>query len=87
MNSGENTGTEMKSVETEHLIKLECKYCERCGGLWIRRRGETEARCTQVCCRGGAAYAVVEGKEPSCHRGVPDECCASGGVANGAIQP
>jgi hypothetical protein len=34
-------------METEGLeiIHLELKYCERCGGLWIRTRGTGEVYC------------------------------------------
>jgi uncharacterized Zn finger protein (UPF0148 family) len=34
-------------METESLeiIRLELKYCERCGGLWIRARGTGEIYC------------------------------------------
>jgi Zn-finger nucleic acid-binding protein len=27
------------------VIELELKYCERCGGLWIRRRGSKQVYC------------------------------------------
>ncbi len=27
------------------VVQLELKYCERCGGLWLRRKGATD-----VCC-------------------------------------
>ena len=33
---------EMENVE---IIWLELKYCERCGGLWIRPRGAEEVYC------------------------------------------
>jgi Zn-finger nucleic acid-binding protein len=30
----------------EHeLIQLELKYCERCGGLWLRRQGVSTVYC------------------------------------------
>ncbi len=34
-------------METERfeLIEVELKYCERCGGLWLRRKG-----CSKVYC-------------------------------------
>jgi Zn-finger nucleic acid-binding protein len=34
-------------METERLeiVHLELKYCERCGGLWLRRRGEAHVYC------------------------------------------
>ena len=27
-------------------IELELKYCERCGGLWLRVRGKDDVYCT-----------------------------------------
>ena len=27
-------------------MSMELKYCERCGGLWLRHRGEEEVFCT-----------------------------------------
>ena len=33
-------------METEwELIQLELKYCERCGGLWMRARGSHQVYC------------------------------------------
>ena len=34
-------------METERLefVYLELKYCERCGGLWLRQRGEPQVYC------------------------------------------
>jgi len=34
-------------METERLemVYLELKYCERCGGLWFRRKGEPQVFC------------------------------------------
>jgi len=35
-----------------NVIKLELKYCENCGGLWIRRKGDHLLYCNgcrQVC--------------------------------------
>jgi hypothetical protein len=28
------------------VIELELKYCERCGGLWLRVRGKDEVYCS-----------------------------------------
>ncbi len=30
---------------TRHLISMEVKYCENCGGLWIRRQGDLVVYC------------------------------------------
>lgn len=28
------------------IVELELKYCERCGGLWLRVRGKDDVYCT-----------------------------------------
>jgi hypothetical protein len=60
VNSGENTRKTMNSAGTEHFIRVELKYCERCGELWTRRSGEVESRC-QRC-------VAVEGQLPQLWR-------------------
>lgn len=32
-------------TETIELIEVELKYCERCGGLWLRRKGVVSVYC------------------------------------------
>jgi hypothetical protein len=33
-------------METKwELVRMELKYCERCGGLWMRTRGSQEVYC------------------------------------------
>jgi len=34
-------------METKRLemVYLELKYCERCGGLWFRQRGDSQVYC------------------------------------------
>jgi Zn-finger nucleic acid-binding protein len=32
-------------IEQHELIQLELKYCERCGGLWLRLQGTQEVYC------------------------------------------
>jgi hypothetical protein len=36
----------MQSSEWE-IIQLELKYCERCGGLWLRRQGTDKSYCAR----------------------------------------
>jgi len=43
--SGEKMSKRRHSAGTEHFIRVELKYCERCGELWTRRSGELESRC------------------------------------------
>ena len=38
------------------IIELELKYCERCGGLWLRARGSRKVYCN-------ACVAAMEGPE------------------------
>lgn len=35
----------MNFIGDQVLIRLELKYCERCGGLWVRRSGLDESFC------------------------------------------
>ncbi len=42
---------------------LELKYCERCGGLWVRLQGETEVYCVK--CRRQMAGLPRPSAEPS----------------------
>jgi hypothetical protein len=32
-------------VTVEEAIQLDLKYCERCGGLWLRRKGTKGVHC------------------------------------------
>jgi hypothetical protein len=32
--------------EEFNIVQLELKYCERCGGLWVRRMGGEEIYCS-----------------------------------------
>ena len=41
-------------MQSSHFPKMELKYCERCGGLWIRPLGGEEVYC------GKCAKAIEE---------------------------
>lgn len=47
----------MKSVETRAMA-LELKYCERCGGLWLRPKGSDLIFCT-ACSKSMAGLSPV----------------------------
>lgn len=32
-------------IDGLEIVQLELKYCEYCGGLWLRRRGDSEVYC------------------------------------------
>jgi len=40
-------------IEELEIVQLELKYCERCGGLWLRLRGSQQVYC------GGCAEQVA----------------------------
>lgn len=48
-----------KRDSTENLGSLELKYCERCGGLWLRPAGGGQIYC-RICAR-----AIAELPPPS----------------------
>jgi len=35
----------MQQAADEVVVQVELKYCEACGGLWLRRRGSAEVYC------------------------------------------
>lgn len=45
-------------VEDVEVVRMELKYCERCGGLWLRARGDAGVYC-KVC--GEVTEAIEEG--------------------------
>ena len=46
-------------VEDPEVIQLELKYCERCGGLWLRLRGVQDVYCASC------AVEIMELPPPS----------------------
>jgi len=41
-----------ETMQSETKIAfLELKYCERCGGLWLRRTGTDLVLCAKCCCQ------------------------------------
>jgi Zn-finger nucleic acid-binding protein len=38
-------------IDDFNIILLELKYCERCGGLWLRRQGSDEILCASCAAR------------------------------------
>jgi hypothetical protein len=48
----------MENMEIE-IIEVELKYCERCGGLWVRPRGSERVFC------GSCAPRMAEIEIPS----------------------
>jgi len=46
----------MEPEETQ-VLQLELKYCERCGGLWLRVRGKHEPYCSS--CAGAISEVAI----------------------------
>jgi len=55
----------METNELE-IVFLQLKYCERCGGLWLRQQGETHVYCGP-CARQVAAFAGSGGRDGGGH--------------------
>ena len=39
------------NTEENGIIELELKYCERCGGLWLRIKGKNDVYCASCALR------------------------------------
>ena len=63
--------------ELANVIQLELKYCERCGGLWLRRKGSDLVFCVS-CTRVMAGPLSHRPGFPS-----PDERRFPGAVESG----
>lgn len=51
-------------MESEsEIIQLELKYCERCGGLWLRRKGHVEVFC--AACQASMPERAVMKRPPT----------------------
>lgn len=53
------------------IIRLELKYCERCGGLWLRERGTGRVYCA-VCTSEISTFSL-------CSRNLSRPCLPSSG--------
>lgn len=47
----------------EHSVGVELKYCEHCGGLWVRKRGTGEVYCEE--CQPKVAELPAPRKKPA----------------------
>lgn len=53
------------NTEENGIIELELKYCERCGGLWLRIKGKDDVYCATC------ALRIVELPAPTRRRVTP----------------
>lgn len=51
-------------MEVDHveIIEMELKYCERCGGLWIRRKGQEQVYCASCAVGMGMSSGICKTK-------------------------
>ncbi|HEX9111555.1 MAG TPA: hypothetical protein VF845_08765 [Terriglobales bacterium] len=62
-------------------VAVELKYCERCGGLWLRARGENEVYC------GSCRVRMAEMPRPVAERsGKPRLPCPTPEDLQGQVQ-
>jgi hypothetical protein len=66
--------------QDEGLVEL--KYCERCGGLWLRRPGHEVVYCER--CRAQKAALLRSGRGRLAQNSLQIECLR--GVAETAVQ-
>jgi len=66
------------SMNRQDDLTLELKYCERCGGLWLRRPGQMAVFCERcrtqraALLRSGRRYQPQNSLQIECLRGVAD---------------
>ena len=49
--------------EDKGTVRVELKYCERCGGLWVRECGAGEVYCER--CRGPVEDLPIPKRKPA----------------------
>lgn len=52
-------------IDDLEVVQLELKYCEYCGGLWLRRKGDSEVYCS------GCLPYIVQLPAPDLQRSRP----------------
>ncbi|MGA8154181.1 MAG: hypothetical protein WB952_24760 [Terriglobales bacterium] len=56
-------------IERLEMVYLELKYCERCGGLWFRRKGDAHLYC-ESCSMQWADAAGAENEASMSYAGL-----------------
>jgi hypothetical protein len=71
------------SMMRQDEVSVELKYCERCGGLWLRRPGQDVVYCER--CRAQRAALLRTGRGRMGQNSLQIECLR--GVADMAVRP
>jgi hypothetical protein len=64
-------------MELFEVIELELKYCERCGGLWLRHEGNGDVYCPS-CVPRMAELPVARRRQYKETRNGSHACCEGG---------
>jgi len=71
------------SMIRQEEMAVELKYCERCGGLWLRRPGQDVVHCGR--CRAQRAELLRTGRGRMAQNSLQIDCLR--GVAEVAVRP
>ena len=71
------------SMNRQDETAVELKYCERCGGLWLRRPGQDLVYCAR--CRSQRASLLQSGRRYRPQNSLQIECLR--GVAEIEVRP
>lgn len=70
------------SMSRQDEMAVELKYCERCGGLWLRRPGQEVVYCER--CRAQRAALLRSGRGRTARNALQIECLR--GVAETGVR-
>ena len=62
----------MNAIMEVEVVEMELKYCERCGGLWLRERGSDGVYC-EGCVAKMAEFPARLKRGPRCERNAPSD--------------
>jgi Zn-finger nucleic acid-binding protein len=71
------------SMTRQDDVAVELKYCERCGGLWLRRPGQDVVYCGR--CRAQRAELLRTGRGRMAQNSLQIDCLR--GVAEVEVRP
>jgi hypothetical protein len=71
------------SMDRQDEMTLELKYCERCGGLWLRNQSQVAVYCDR--CRAQRAALLQSGRHYRPQNALQIECLR--GVAEMGVRP
>jgi len=73
------------SMMRQDEMAVELKYCERCGGLWLRRPGQDVVHCERCRAQRAALLRSGRGRDRTARNALQIDCLR--GVADVAVRP